>query len=115
MTAQNPPRFGPRLGASWRGMRRFAFWAALALAALAALSAGWRMWSLRSEAAAPAFETRLIGRGLVERSISATGSVKALVTVEVGSQLSGMIAEMKVNFNDPVKEGALRGHRSRAL
>jgi HlyD family secretion protein len=107
MTVQDPSRIRPRFGASWRGMRRFALWLALALASVAALLAVWRAWSQRSEAATPAFETRLIGRGLVERSISATGSVKALVTVEVGSQLSGMIAEMKVDFNDPVKEGDL--------
>jgi HlyD family secretion protein len=33
--------------------------------------------------------------------------VKALVTVEVGSQLSGMITEVKADFNDQVKTGAL--------
>ena len=79
----------------------------LVLVALAvlALAAGWR-WSERG-AAVPTYETRPIGFGVVERSISATGSVKALVTVDVGSQLSGMIAEMKADFNNRVKEGAL--------
>jgi multidrug efflux pump subunit AcrA (membrane-fusion protein) len=54
-----------------------------------------------------AYETRPVGFGVVERSISATGSVKALVTVDVGSQLSGLIAEMKADFNDSVQEGDL--------
>jgi HlyD family secretion protein len=111
MTTQDPARLetqlGARLGASRRDRKSFAFRLALAVLGGLVLFGGWRLWSLRSEAAAPAFETRLIGRGLVERSISATGSVKALVNVEVGSQLSGMIAEMKVDFNDPVKEGDL--------
>lgn len=79
----------------------------LVLVALAVVAAGWIFWSRHDTAAPAIYETRLVGRGLVERSISATGPVKALVTVDVGSQLSGLIAEMKVDFNDPVKEGDL--------
>ncbi|SFK69292.1 efflux RND transporter periplasmic adaptor subunit [Methylocapsa palsarum] len=80
---------------------------ALAIAALAALAAGWRVWSHRDAGGVVDFETKPIGRGIIERAVSATGAVKALVTVDVGSQLSGLIAEMKVDFNDPVKEGDL--------
>jgi HlyD family secretion protein len=36
-----------------------------------------------------------------------TKPVKALITVDVVSQLSGLIFEMKADFNDPVKEGDL--------
>ena len=79
---------------------------ALAAAAIVALAAGWR-YAGQSGAASPAYETRAVGLEVVERSISATGSVKALVTVDVGSQLSGLISEMKADFNDPVKEGDL--------
>ena len=81
----------------------------LALAATAAvmLAAGGWHYASRSDDAAPSYETRPVGVGVVERSISATGSVKALVTVDVGSQLSGLIFEMKADFNDPVKEGDL--------
>lgn len=79
----------------------------LALTLLAAGAVGWRAWSQRDVAGGLAFETRRIGQGVVERSISATGAVKALVTVDVGSQLSGLIAEMKVDFNDHVKAGDL--------
>ena len=80
---------------------------ALAAAATAvALAAGWR-YASQGGGALPAYETRPTGFGVVERSISATGSVKALVTVDVGSQVSGLIAEMKADFNDPVKEGGL--------
>jgi len=75
------------------------------VAATVALAVGWRLWIQRGDAAVPVFETRPAGFSTVERSISATGPVKALVTVDVGSQLSGMIAEMKANYNDRVKEG----------
>jgi HlyD family secretion protein len=41
----------------------------------------------------------------VSTTLSATGSLKALVTVQVGSQLSGQIAHLLVDFNDEVREG----------
>ncbi len=53
------------------------------------------------------YQTRLLGRGVVERSVTASGAVKALVTVDVGSQVSGPITEMKADFNSAVKQGDL--------
>ncbi|MCI0737261.1 MAG: efflux RND transporter periplasmic adaptor subunit [Beijerinckiaceae bacterium] len=81
--------------------------AGLVLAAGVALFAGWQLWSESGASSAPAFETRPAAVGSVERTISATGPVKALVNVEVGTQLSGLIAEMKADFNDRVKAGDL--------
>lgn len=43
--------------------------------------------------------------GPVIETITATGSLQALVTVEVGSQLSGRIEKLLVDFNDPVSKG----------
>jgi len=84
-------------------------WTKLILAAVffAALAIGWRLWTTHGGAGVPIYETALVNRGVVERTIAATGPVKALVTVDVGSQLSGIIVEMKVDFNDHVKEGDL--------
>jgi HlyD family secretion protein len=79
----------------------------LAAVFLGALAVGWRLWTLHSAADGPAYETRPVSLGVVERTITSTGPVKALVTVDVGSQLSGIIAEMKADFNDHVKEGDL--------
>jgi HlyD family secretion protein len=81
-------------------------WAAALLLALFALALAWP-FSERFKAPLAAYETHPVALGVVERSISATGAVKALVTVDVGSRLSGTIAEVKVNFNDEVKEGQL--------
>jgi HlyD family secretion protein len=47
--------------------------------------------------------TTEINRGNISRSIATTGPVRALVTVEVGSQLSGQIAELYADFNTQVK------------
>ena len=79
---------------------------AVLLLALLAVTLGWLFWE-RLKSPAIAYETRPVALGVVERGISATGAVKALVTVDVGSRLSGIIADVKVNFNDEVKEGQL--------
>ena len=50
-----------------------------------------------------AFET--VERGAIASSIEATGTVEAVETVDVGSEVSGLIAKVFVNFNDPVAAG----------
>lgn len=51
------------------------------------------------------YETAAVDRGTVARSVSTSGPVRALVTVSVGSQLSGQIEELNVDFNSEVKSG----------
>jgi HlyD family secretion protein len=46
-----------------------------------------------------------VQRGDVRTVITATGTLNAVVTVKVGSQLSGQIAELLVDFNDEVEQG----------
>lgn len=77
----------------------------LALGGAAALATvGWYLYTQKS---APDFDiqTAEISRGGIERAIAATGSVQALVTVDVSSQLSGQISTVDVDFNSPVKAG----------
>ena len=52
-----------------------------------------------------AFSTAPVARGDLTARVTATGTLSALVTVQVGSQVSGRIAEIKVDFNSPVKKG----------
>ncbi len=52
-------------------------------------------------------ETSPAERGDITRLVSAVGSVRALTTVEVGSQLSGQISQVRVDFNSEVKAGDL--------
>lgn len=49
--------------------------------------------------------TAPVERGIVSTAINATGIVDAVVMVDVGSQLSGRISDVLVNFNDTVKAG----------
>src|ERR1700731_1097126 len=52
------------------------------------------------------FLTAPIERGSISTLVKASGTVEAVVNVDVSSQLSGRIAEVFVNFNDTVTAGA---------
>lgn len=51
------------------------------------------------------FLTAHVSRGDLISVVTATGAVKALLDIKVGSQLSGQVAELLVDFNDPVTKG----------
>src|SRR5437762_4926354 len=51
------------------------------------------------------FITAPVERGTISTFVKATGSVDAVITVDVSSQLSGRISEVLVNYNDDVKAG----------
>ena len=46
-----------------------------------------------------------VERGDITRSVSASGTLQALVTVDVGSQISGLVTKVLVDFNAPVRAG----------
>lgn len=76
---------------------------AVALAGLAGL------WLYRRAEARDVTTYRFatIERGNVETTVSATGALSAVRTVQVGTQVSGQIAQLFVDFNDRVKKGQL--------
>jgi len=51
--------------------------------------------------------TSIVEQGSLEKIISATGSVQTVVTVPVGSQVSGQVQELFADFNSVVKRGQL--------
>ena len=55
--------------------------------------------------AAPEYQTAVAERGNVVSRVSTSGSLQAVVTVDVGSQVSGRIQELFADFNSPVKKG----------
>lgn len=65
--------------------------------------AGW--WWLRAEGPVPQFRTEPVNRGNLVVTITATGQLAPVNEVEVGSELSGTLAEIKVDYNDRVKAG----------
>jgi HlyD family secretion protein len=52
-----------------------------------------------------AYLTATVERGSISTLVKASGTVEAVVTVDVSSQLSGRIADVFVNYNDSVKAG----------
>ena len=71
-----------------------------------ALGAYGVMRYLRSrEPKGPRYTTVTVDRGRIASRVTATGTVSALVTVLVGSQVSGRIESIGVDFNSPVKKG----------
>jgi HlyD family secretion protein len=55
----------------------------------------------------PSYRLAAVTRGDVRSTVSATGALSAVRTVEVGTQVSGQIAALYVDFNDHVKKGQL--------
>src|SRR6266513_2089959 len=51
------------------------------------------------------YVTAPVEQGELRRTVTATGTLNAIVNVEVGSQLTGQIAELLVDFNDEVNKG----------
>lgn len=79
---------------------------AIILVALVAGGGGY--FYLRQQAAATAgFRLVKIERGPITAVVSSTGTLNAVVTVQVGSQVSGQIKEILADFNTEVKSGQL--------
>jgi HlyD family secretion protein len=55
----------------------------------------------------PAFRFTTVVRGDIQALVSATGTLNAVTTVSVGTQVSGQVSELFVDFNDHVKKGQL--------
>jgi HlyD family secretion protein len=74
----------------------------------AAGGGGWWWWTHREQSATgPEFETATVTRGDIEKLVAAVGELNPLVKVEIGSQISGTIAKLNVDFNSKVKAGDL--------
>ena len=78
-------------------------------ALVAALGAGAYYYYQRNQAEAkvPEYTTTTVTRGDVIQVITATGQLDAVLSVDVGSQISGLIKELHVDFNSPVKKDQL--------
>jgi HlyD family secretion protein len=51
------------------------------------------------------YNTVAVDKGEIRKVVSTSGPVRALVTVAIGSQISGQIESLKVDFNSEVKAG----------
>ena len=76
------------------------------IAVLTALVVWWLASGSRSQEVT-SYEFAHVERGSIEVLVSATGTLSASETVEVGTQISGTVAGVLVDFNEPVQEGQL--------
>jgi HlyD family secretion protein len=68
-------------------------------------SGGYAYYRYRSKPAAPTVNTSPITRGDVVDTVGATGTLQAVTTVQVGTQVSGTIQSLYADFNSLVKKG----------
>jgi len=77
----------------------------ITVAVLAAGGLAMAFWGLGDSGRGSSYTTVPIQRGDITQVVSATGTLQAVVTVQVGSQVSGTIAKLNADFNSKVKRG----------
>ena len=76
-----------------------------ALTVIALLALGYAWQRNKSADAEGGYRTETVQRGDIRVAISATGTLSAISTIIVGSQISGLVTEVLVDFNSPVRRG----------
>jgi HlyD family secretion protein len=83
------------------------FQLAVALIALALLCGGAWWWTQRTTSKAAEYRSARIERGDLQATVAASGTVNPVALVTVGTQVSGQIRDLFVDFNSEVRAGQL--------
>lgn len=75
------------------------------LAVLAAVAAGYAWLRASNSGEHPQYRMARVERGPLTSAVAASGTLNAVTTVQVGSQISGQVKEIFADFNSPVKQG----------
>ena len=86
-----------------RRRRRLRLATRVAVLASLAGAAMWYWWS--GQAQPPQFKTAAVDRGPIQATVTATGTVNPVISVQVGSQVYGTIQKLFVDYNSIVTEG----------
>jgi HlyD family secretion protein len=82
--------------------------AILTVAVVLAAAGGLTFWALGGDQAAGSSLIKgRVERGSIRITVTATGTLEAVRTVQVGSQISGQIAKLHADYNSVVKQGQL--------
>ncbi len=92
----------PLTGAAPAGTRRRRLWIWITATVVLVALAGW---ALDRHGAELQYLTVKVERGDIREVVEATGTIDAVVTVQVGSQVSGKIARLNADFNSRVHKG----------
>jgi HlyD family secretion protein len=74
------------------------------IALSAAAGGGWYYFQQRGEKP-PEITVIPVTRGSLQQVVTATGAIQPMTSVEISSQVSGLVTEVLVDFNDVVKKG----------
>lgn len=80
-------------------------WIVLAVLAIAAVSGGVMFYRSQPAEASNELITAPVTRGNVVETVQSTGTLEAVTTVQVGTQVSGTIKALHADFNSQVREG----------
>jgi HlyD family secretion protein len=100
MNKEKPSRFSTTLGSS-----RFRLFAIITVAVV--LLGIALFFVFRGGGNEVAYRTDPVTRGDVQQSVTATGTVNPVTTVQVGTQVSGAIKDLYADFNSRVKKGQI--------
>ncbi len=95
------------MNSSKRKSTHWKTWALAGTVVLAAAGGGAYWWQQREKQDAVQYRTAKIERGNLQATVSASGAVNPVTQVSVGTQVSGQIKELYVDFNSEVKAGQL--------
>ena len=87
--------------------RGFRWWVGSVVLMAAASAAGYWHWGRGARNGEDKYRTEVADRGDVKMTVTATGSISAVITVQVGSQVSGIISRLHADFNSEVRKGQL--------
>lgn len=82
-----------------------ALWVTLVIVLFAAGATAASLYVMRGNGEAFVYEEKEVKRGDVESVVNATGALEPVNTVVVGTEVSGQISELYVDFNDEVEQG----------
>ncbi len=87
-------------------VRKIVGWAILVLALAGAAYAIWR-WQTGKKAPEITYKTVPVEKRRIVAKVTASGTLQATVTVQVGAQVSGRISQLSADFNSQVKKGEI--------
>jgi HlyD family secretion protein len=81
---------------------------AIATSVVAVVAAGgWLYVQKNPRQEEPKFRTAAVDQGAITQVVLATGTLQPVITVNVGTQVSGTVLERRADFNDRVKKGQI--------
>jgi len=77
----------------------------LTLVILGAAGGAFAYYQMHKAPPPPTVQTAVVQRGDITRTVGATGTLQAVTTVQVGTQVSGIVQDLYADFNTLVKKG----------